>query len=106
MADGIETFQDALAAHPLVIPGRTSGIRTGWDALIDRTDAVPRLAAEADDMAMLVQEMGVAVDRDSFAEKCRKLAVEPKEIFSMAKQIYKDATDVQKAIEAIAKAAA
>lgn len=39
----------------------------------------------ADDMAMLVQAMGVEVDRDSYMEKMRKFTVAPKDIFSALK---------------------
>lgn len=53
MVHGLTTLEGALAAHPIILPGLASSIRTGWDALIERTNAVPRLAAEVDDMAMM-----------------------------------------------------
>jgi LysR family transcriptional activator of nhaA len=44
---------DLLAAHPLILPTPETALRAGFDALLDRLDIVPRIAAEADDMAML-----------------------------------------------------
>ena len=38
---------------PLVLPTPETSIRAGLDALLDRLQIVPRIAAEADDMAML-----------------------------------------------------
>ncbi|MCB1055637.1 MAG: LysR family transcriptional regulator [Acidobacteria bacterium] len=46
-------IEDLLANEPLILPGRHSSIRIGFDALIDRLGIEPRLAAEVDDMAML-----------------------------------------------------
>lgn len=45
--------KDILAAHPLVLPTPESSLRAGIDALLDRMNVIPRIAAEADDMAML-----------------------------------------------------
>ena len=42
-----------LAETPLVLPGRSSGIRAGFDALVDRLGIRPQVAAEVDDMAMM-----------------------------------------------------
>jgi len=42
-----------LSAHPLVLPTPETSLRAGFDALLDRLGIVPRIAAEADDMAML-----------------------------------------------------
>lgn len=54
-----------LARHPLVLPTIESGIRAGFDALVYRLGITPRVAAEADDMAMLRllvrQDVGLAV---------------------------------------------
>ena len=45
-------------AHPLILPTPETSLRAGFDALLDRLSLdrhgiVPRIAAEADDMAML-----------------------------------------------------
>jgi len=42
-----------LAAHPLILPSRRSGVRSGFDALAMRMNLRPVLIAEVDDMAML-----------------------------------------------------
>lgn len=42
-----------LSAAPLLLPSRGTGIRMGFDALADRLDIAPQIAAEVDDMAML-----------------------------------------------------
>ncbi|MDU8943450.1 LysR family transcriptional regulator [Ovoidimarina sediminis] len=42
-----------LAAHPLILPALETSLRAGFDALIERLGLVPRVAAEADDMAMM-----------------------------------------------------
>lgn len=42
-----------LASEPLVLPTPETSLRAGFDALLERLDIVPRIAAEADDMAML-----------------------------------------------------
>lgn len=44
---------DLLAAHPLVLPTPESSLRAGFDAMLERLGLVPKIAAEADDMAML-----------------------------------------------------
>jgi LysR family transcriptional regulator, transcriptional activator of nhaA len=38
---------------PLILPGNSSDIRSGFDALCERWDLTPRIRAEVDDMAML-----------------------------------------------------
>lgn len=40
-------------AHPVILPTRLSGIRTGFDAWVDRLGLRPQVAAEVDDMAMM-----------------------------------------------------
>ena len=54
-----------LRSQPLVLPTPETALRAGFDALLDRLSIVPRIAAEADDMAMLRllarQDAGVAV---------------------------------------------
>ena len=42
-----------LASEPLILPTPESSLRAGFDALLERLGIVPRIAAEADDMAML-----------------------------------------------------
>ncbi|MGJ3232537.1 MAG: LysR family transcriptional regulator [Oceanicaulis sp.] len=42
-----------LKAHPLILPSRRSGVRSGFDALAARLSITPVIAAEVDDMAML-----------------------------------------------------
>ncbi|MGA1208910.1 MAG: LysR family transcriptional regulator [Gemmobacter sp.] len=50
---GGRSLRDLLAAEPLILPTPESAIRAALDALLDRRGIVPRIAAEADDMAML-----------------------------------------------------
>lgn len=42
-----------LSSHPLILPTPETSLRAGFDALIERHGLVPKIAAEADDMAML-----------------------------------------------------
>jgi len=44
---------DILASEPLVLPTPETALRAGFDALVETLGIVPRIAAEADDMAML-----------------------------------------------------
>jgi len=39
---------DLLTRHPVIVPTRDNSIRTGFDALIDRLDVSPAIAAEVD----------------------------------------------------------
>jgi LysR family transcriptional activator of nhaA len=54
-----------LADEPLVLPGPHTAIRAGFDALLERLQLRPAIAAEADDMAMLRllarEDIGLAV---------------------------------------------
>jgi LysR family transcriptional activator of nhaA len=63
--DGDGDLAHILSANPVVIPTMESGIRIEFDALIDRLQVKPVIAAEVDDMAMmrlLAREgMGIAV---------------------------------------------
>lgn len=54
---------DHLAAHPLILPVTGSGVRAGFDALIERLGIRPQIAAEIDDMAMmrLMARSGIAL---------------------------------------------
>lgn len=49
-AQGLRTM---LTAAPLILPTPETALRAGFDALIEQMGIVPRIAAEADDMAML-----------------------------------------------------
>lgn len=42
-----------LATCPLILPTLGTSVRTGFDALIDRLELRPQIAAEVDDMAMM-----------------------------------------------------
>lgn len=42
-----------LTTHPVVLPTSDSSIRVGFDALLDRLEVRPQIAAEVDDMAMM-----------------------------------------------------
>jgi LysR family transcriptional activator of nhaA len=61
-AQGLPTL---LANAPLILPTPETALRAGFDAMIERMGIVPRIAAEADDMAMLRllarSDAGVAV---------------------------------------------
>ncbi|WP_376097485.1 LysR family transcriptional regulator [Roseomonas sp. CCTCC AB2023176] len=46
-------FPDDLRTTPVLLPGRESSIRQGFDLLMDQAGIRPILAAEVDDMAML-----------------------------------------------------
>ncbi|HKK92486.1 MAG TPA: LysR family transcriptional regulator [Longimicrobiales bacterium] len=47
------TLRDLLSEAPLVLPSAENSMRVGFDALVDRLDIRPQIAAEVDDMAML-----------------------------------------------------
>lgn len=51
--DRTKDLRTLLSTMPLVLPGASSSIRSGFDALVDRLGVRPRIAAEVDDMAML-----------------------------------------------------
>ncbi len=61
-AQGLRTL---LTTAPLILPTPETALRAGFDAMIERMGIVPRIAAEADDMAMLRllarSDAGVAV---------------------------------------------
>lgn len=46
-------LRDLLATEPLILPTPEAALRASFDALIERLGVMPRVAAEADDMAML-----------------------------------------------------
>ena len=47
------TLAARLTGTPLILPTPASGLRRGFDALLDRLNLTPQIAAEVDDMAML-----------------------------------------------------
>ncbi len=47
------SLQQRLADMPLILPTPASGLRMGFDSLIDRLGVRPQIAAEVDDMAMM-----------------------------------------------------
>ena len=44
---------ELLRTHPVILPISGSGVRSGFDALADRLNLRPQIAAEVDDMAMM-----------------------------------------------------
>lgn len=50
---GEPEIERLLEAHALILPTPETSIRAGFDALLDRKAIVPKIAAEADDMAMM-----------------------------------------------------
>ena len=62
---GASAVQDYLTAHPVVLPTPESSLRAGFDAMVERLGILPKIAAEADDMAMLRllvrEDVGIAV---------------------------------------------
>ena len=48
-----ERLESLLATRPVILPTAESGIRTDFDALMDRLGLRPQVAAEVDDMAMM-----------------------------------------------------
>jgi LysR family transcriptional activator of nhaA len=64
IADG-GALPDLLRAHPVILPTAESGVRAGFDALADRLEIRPQIAAEVDDMAMMRlmarEDVGLAV---------------------------------------------
>jgi LysR family transcriptional activator of nhaA len=58
-------LESLLSTHPLILPSRHSGVRSGFDALAARLSVTPNIIAEVDDMAMMRvltrQDIGLAV---------------------------------------------
>ncbi|WP_420429101.1 LysR family transcriptional regulator [Algiphilus sp.] len=81
------TLKALLTQHPLLLPSRDSGVRTGFDALTVKLGVQVEIAAEVDDMAMMRllarENIGVAVlppivVRDELRDgSLRELAVLP-----------------------------
>lgn len=53
LLDDDRSLVDRLAQVPLLLPTRSSGLRTAFEALLAQYDVAPQIAAEIDDMAML-----------------------------------------------------
>ena len=53
VATGKETLASVLTSEPLILPTPETALRTAFDGLVERLGIVPRIAAEADDMATL-----------------------------------------------------
>jgi len=47
------SFAELIATQPIILPTAETGIRIGFDALANRLDIRPQIAAEVDDMAMM-----------------------------------------------------
>ncbi len=47
------TVEELLSQEPLILPTPEAALRASFDALMERLGLIPRIAAEADDMAML-----------------------------------------------------
>lgn len=52
-AQADRSLEDALGTEPLIVPSRDSGIRQGFDSLIEELGVSPNIIAEVDDMALL-----------------------------------------------------
>ncbi|NIY76861.1 LysR family transcriptional regulator [Thalassospira sp. HF15] len=48
-----DKLEDLLRTVPLILPSSSSGMRMDFDALCDRLEISPQIAAEVDDMAMM-----------------------------------------------------
>jgi Transcriptional regulator len=47
------SLSDCLRTHPIILPTPDSGIRVGFDVLVERLGIRPQIAAEVEDMAMM-----------------------------------------------------
>ena len=58
-------LKSLIATRPVILPSAESGLRIGFDALVDRLGIRPQIAAEVDDMAMMRlmtrEDVGLAV---------------------------------------------
>lgn len=48
-----ESWRQVVSEMPLILPSPESGVRSGFDSLIDREGLKPKILAESDDMAMM-----------------------------------------------------
>lgn len=48
-----ENWQQVVSEMPLILPSPESGVRSGFDSLIEREGLKPKVLAESDDMAMM-----------------------------------------------------
>jgi LysR family transcriptional regulator, transcriptional activator of nhaA len=53
LVDSNRSIGELLAQYPVILPLADGGVRTGFDALVDRLGIRPQIAAEVDDMAMM-----------------------------------------------------
>ncbi len=53
LVDSGMSLRDRLAGAPLLLPTRSSGLRTSFEAVLAQYEVRPQIAAEIDDMAML-----------------------------------------------------
>jgi LysR family transcriptional activator of nhaA len=53
LGDTTRPIEDLLAQEPVILPTAESGVRIGFDAMVDRLGIRPQIAAEVDDMAMM-----------------------------------------------------
>jgi LysR family transcriptional activator of nhaA len=51
--DGGKDLAGLLSRHPVILPTLESGVRSQFEALVERLGIVPQVAAEVDDMAMM-----------------------------------------------------
>jgi len=51
--EGERPLPELLSRHPVILPTPDNNIRVAFDALVDRLDVRPQIAAEVDDMAMI-----------------------------------------------------
>jgi LysR family transcriptional activator of nhaA len=51
--DGGKDLAGLLTRHPVILPTLESGVRSQFEALVERLGIVPQVAAEVDDMAMM-----------------------------------------------------
>lgn len=48
-----QTWEEVISEAPLILPSVESGVRSGFDSLVERHGLTPNILAESDDMAML-----------------------------------------------------
>lgn len=52
-ASDTSAIEQVLSTQPLILPTPETSLRAGFDAMLNRLGVVPKIAAEADDMAMI-----------------------------------------------------
>lgn len=65
LAENTLGLADLIGTHPVILPTIDSGVRSGFDALVNRLCIRPQIAAEVEDMAMMRllarEDVGLAV---------------------------------------------